>query len=487
MGNIVFLTNYDSVNIGVKSLQYQMLCHGHKSHIIYFKLACVVATDEIIENSLCYEYTINDKLYASNYDVDPWTEKEFNLLVDEINRLDPDVIALSCRSWFDSLAPQFVKGLRQQITKNIIIIAGGYGPSFNEKHYLRFCDYVFLGEGEDALVDFMNHFNKTTGKTMRVSNIAFREGRRLIKNELRPLKKSLGEYKVAAIEKHASLIQNNSVLPIDPVDINRTRYFLLAGRGCVGSCSYCSGGYWRSIYPTPIPKRRNRPMADIRTELLQVAELGFKYIQFVDEFFIFPRKELIALFEFMRTEIQLPFFCYLHPQMVVDYPEVLEWAVMAGLNDTIVAFQSGSPVFSKHIYHRKLKLETLCEFADRLHGYQQVTKKYHFITGNPLETEKVSFETFDLIKKLPFRLQKDTINAFKLNVFPASPLEKMLKDSGVEKEHVPTEKSFTYGLFHYLRLLVDDSTMDSLFQKYKDGKRPYELQKIVQAVAITVK
>jgi hypothetical protein len=95
--------------MGVKSLQYQMLKAGHESHIISYKMPSVSISNRIIKNSLCYEYTINEKFYGSNYDIDPWTDKEFSLLIEEINRLSPDVLGLSCRSWFDSLLGNFIK------------------------------------------------------------------------------------------------------------------------------------------------------------------------------------------------------------------------------------------------------------------------------------------------------------------------------------------------------------------------------------------
>lgn len=482
MACITFLSIYDSINIGVKSLRNQVQLAGHKCHTIFFKMPSVVETDRLIKESLCYEYTINDKLYGSNYDVDPWTEEEFDLLVSEIDRLNPDVLALSCRSWFDPLAAAFVSRLRERVTNRaLLIIAGGYGPSFNVEHYAHCCDYVFVGESEDALVDFLGHFNTLNQARQNIGNIAYVENGQLRTNEPVPLRKALSSYKVATIEPHASLINTNNILPVDPVNINRSRYFLLAGRGCVGSCSYCSGGYWRSIYKTTLPKRRNRPIADIRNELGEVAQLGFRYIQFVDEFFIFPRKELLDLFEFMRKEIRIPFFCYLHPQMIVEHPEILHAAVEAGLNDTIVAFQTGSPEFAERIYHRKMKIPLLLRFAELIHQYEAVSKKYHFITGNPVEPDAVFLETLNIIKSLPFRHGKDTINAFKLNVFPMSPLQTIFRECGAGT--VATEKSFTYGLLHYLRLLVDDSTMHSILNEYKAGDRPFELQRIVREYA----
>jgi len=485
MASIVFLSIYDSINIGVKSLQYQILRNGHQSHIIFFKMPCVVLTDRIKKDSLCYEYTINDNLYASNYDVAPWTEAELDLLVSEINHLAPDVLALSCRSWFDSLAPAFATRIRECVdNKQLLIVAGGYGPSFNVEHYARSCDYVLVGECEDALVDFLDNLHELVRARQTLGNLAFMKDGRLHANEPVPLRNNFSSYKVVPIEEHSTLIQNGKILHTDPIDINRSRYFLLAGRGCVGSCSYCSGGYWRSIYRTPLPKRRNRPLVAIREELAQVAQLGFRYIQFVDEFFVFPRKDLMDLFEFMRTEIRIPFFCYLHPQMIVEHPEILESAVSAGLNDTIIAFQSGSPDFSERVYHRKMKIEQLHRFAELIHRHEHVAKKYHFITGNPLEPDAVLIETMELIKTLPFRHGKDTINAFKLNIFPMSPLEKTFRECGAGT--VATEKSFTYGLFHYLRLLVDDKTMESIIREYKDGSRPFELQKIVREHSLAI-
>lgn len=473
MARILFLSVYDDVNIGVRVLSRQLSNGGHDVHGVFFKMPAFLITDAIPEKALCYEYTVNNDFVVSHYDASPWTPADMACLVEEVRRLRPDVVALSARSWFDSLVGQLIGAVREGIDFSPVFIAGGYGPAFTPEEYLKYVDYVFIGESEDAMLYFADHLHELDAVRGSLKNVAYLQGGQLVIQNVEPLSRGVSHYGRDLFLPDASLIQDGVVHAIDPLQAPHHKYFFMAGRGCVGSCSYCSGGYWRNLYPTNVKQRRNRTLDSIFEELDRVRDYGFEYLHFVDEFFIFPYRDMRRIFDYMAQKVRIPFFCYLHPKMVTDHPDVLKAAADAGLTSTIVAVQSGSEEFSKTIYNRRNDYDLLLRFSEMIHAYPDIQKTYHFITGNPLESEEDIFASFDYIKKLPFNHAGDTIHAFKLNIFPQSPLGDLLK--GRELPEITTRRSAFLGFMHYARLLLDDAAFHSLYREY-ESRDPFELQ-----------
>jgi hypothetical protein len=95
----------------------------------------------------------------------------------------------------------------------------------------------------------------------------------------------------------------------------------------------------------------------------------------------FPTPDVIFLFDFMRKNIQLPFFCYLHPEMVVKDRKFCIKAVDAGLVDTIIAFQSGKRRIFQSVFTIENSYSYTLLICKTHHSYTHVSKSITSYTG----------------------------------------------------------------------------------------------------------
>lgn len=86
---------------------------------------------------------------------------------------------------------------------------------------------------------------------------------------------------------------------------------ILAGRGCIGSCSYCAAPLWRDIYTAQgihAPKHRRRSNEHIIEEALRMKKNGATSILFMDDYFIRPYTEMVEFFQQWTEKNQFTFF-----------------------------------------------------------------------------------------------------------------------------------------------------------------------------------
>jgi anaerobic magnesium-protoporphyrin IX monomethyl ester cyclase len=137
--------------------------------------------------------------------------------------------------------------------------AGGHYPSLNYEELLRYVpqlDSVVLFEGEHTFLELVKAIH--SGRDWRkIDGIAYRENGSSIVNPLRPLEKDLDVFPLPVRQ------------PLKEFALGKKYATILAGRGCLYHCSFCS---IREFYskPSGLVKRVRRPRLVVREmELLQ--------------------------------------------------------------------------------------------------------------------------------------------------------------------------------------------------------------------------
>jgi len=136
--------------------------------------------------------------------------------------------------------------------------SGGHYPSLRPEELLAFIpelDSVVLFEGEHTLLDLVRCLAER-GEWRSIKGIAHREGGRVRVNPLRPLERDL------------DLFPPPARLPLREYAFGRKFATLLAGRGCVNHCSFCSIREFYSRPPGPVKRVRRPEMVVSEMELL---------------------------------------------------------------------------------------------------------------------------------------------------------------------------------------------------------------------------
>lgn len=273
------------------------------------------------------------------------------------------------------------------------------------------------------------------------------------------------------------LMHNRDPLMAEGREIYNT-YF---GRGCIGKCTYCSGGHWTDIYRKDgkkAYKRRNRNIEDVIMEL-QSIDKKFRYIYFLDEFWSLSTSQTKHFFIEYKKKIAKPFFTYLNPSVMMENSDIFDLVIEAGLYLTSIGFQTGSSRLSSSCYQRKQNYEVLINFAWKLYN-RFIPVLYHFIGGNCYETEEDLWETVELLKRLPFSYEDYSLAAtqvIRLLPHPESPIRILAPK--VVTSPMPVKEWYLRTVIMALAPITELEELKSLYKNYREN--PYILNEIYRA------
>ena len=217
----------------------------------------------------------------------------------------PDVVAFSIVSnnvrWFQNLA----RRVRERLS--VPIVAGGPHCSAVPHRVLEdgVADYVIRGEGDHALVELVDSL--AAGRVdLSIRNLCYREGGRVVCNELRP--------PIADLDALPWL--DKSLYDATPLRSD-DYYATLGSRGCPYRCSFCVNNHLVSLYSGKGRYYRRRSVDGLLAELRERRSVyRFQSVNFLDEVFDVDRawtREFAAKYP---AQIGLPFICCVYPSRV---------------------------------------------------------------------------------------------------------------------------------------------------------------------------
>jgi len=387
---VLFISLYCYKSFPVRTFHALTRTYGFDSHAVFFK-------------------TNRTNHHA------PITDREITLLQEVVGRVQPDLVAISVLAPYMPAARRVVAAVRSVCPAPVV--AGGKHPTIAPDEVLGFADYACKGEGELVLLDLFDRmaagrdFKGITGlwHCDAEGNPVDMGQRRLIQN-----------LDAVPFEDYGApqmyFIEDDSLATDDP-ELEEEEILMMAGRGCVYTCSYC-------VNSLLIPLNRgNGRFVRIRSPENVVAQVKLRMgqqpkarvVSFNDEVFGVFDDWTADFAERYRAAGGLPFNAELVPKLIKAHN--IELLRGAGLYEMHFGIQSGSDEIRNTVLDRPGKNHELIEKAWMLAG-KGVRVQCDLILDNPFDTAAVLRETIELLERMPRPLQ---LNTYKMQYFPRYP------------------------------------------------------------------
>jgi len=314
-------------------------------------------------------------------------------------------------------------------TLDLPTLWGGMHPTLMPEQCLETADFVIKGEGELALLDFVQRLDK--GEALEdCPNLGFTHDDNQRINPLRPLVKDLDDlkYRDYATHDHKYFIQGRKYTTGDPMHGDPV-YQMMGSRGCIYKCSYCyNSTYKKDVYPGQKWFRTRSPQSMVDEIKAAQRHWDFKRIRFDDEVFNFQKKWLEEFCEIYPKEIGLPFEIFIEPKLVNE--DRMRMLRDAGLVSVYMGIQSSERV-TGHLYDRRVKNRTVEDIA-QLYNRLGIKPHFQLIFDDPVSTAADRESLFKLVSSFP---KPYDLYLFSMTVFPGSELNHKLLENGIISEY----------------------------------------------------
>jgi|GEM_PF-993077 len=356
--------------------------------------------------------------------------KDMGKIVKLLKDLQVDIVGISVPSTLFKTAVRITDRIKKNL--NLPTIWGGMHPTIRPEECIKFADYIFRGEAEKTLLEFINSWDSPN-----ITNIPGVWGKnkdKIIKGSAPELIEDLDILPMPDLEEKNKYYIINGILSYgDPIyNLEKFKkyedscYHTLNFRGCPFNCSYCSGHVLKDIYKKGANFIRKRSVNNLIAELKTIKErFNPKTIVFEDECFASDAEWLKDFCKHYKEEICVPFYCEMHPNMIND--ENVRLLADAGMCDTCIGIQAGSEKIRAEYFNRDVTNKTIFEKIGVLRKHN-IDIHYEIITDNPFETDNDKYETLRLLLQLPRPLH---INLFSLNFFPDTEITKLALNKGI--------------------------------------------------------
>lgn len=299
---------------------------------------------------------------------------------EKLSKINPEIVAYSITTG----THQDMIQLNREIKKNFKVysIFGGPHPTFypeiiNEDGV----DAVCIGEGEEALVEFVNNFEKKKD-IKKIKNFWIKQGNKIFKNPLRNLNENLDALPFPDRE----LIYQK-----DPFfrEIKIKRF--MTSRGCPFKCTYCFNRHYNQLYKGKGKIVRHRTVANVIQEIKEIKE---KYplgtVKFIDDTFNIDKEWLKEFCQQYKKEIDLPFICNIRADILTE--ETAEQLKKANCIIVYMGIETGNEKLRKELLERNMSNEQILKACRilRKKGIKIVSQN---MLGLPGETLENSFES----------------------------------------------------------------------------------------------
>ncbi len=393
---VVLMAFYNYESHALRSFHPLLKQRGHEVHSIYFK------------NYFTYQVP---------------TQREEDMVVELVERLQPDLVAMSVWSTYYQLAGRLTQRIKH--ATGAPVIWGGIHPQTRPEDCLHHADIVCQSEGEYVLAELTDRlsagrdYSDLRGCWVRTDGGIVRNPSRSLINDLDAL--PLPDLSPA----NKYYLGFEQWRDVARWDARAVAYDVMSARGCPFECTFCIHNFTRKATEGLGTYLRRRSVDHVMRELSAVVAVRphLQAIAFSDDIFGPPRPWLEEFCTRYKREIGLPWAIWSFPRMVDEAKVRLMRD--AGLWATTLGIQSGSERIRRDSYERETSNDEIlhaCETFAR-HG---VVRNLDFIGDNPYEADADRLDTLDLLCRLP---KPFYFNYFSLTYFPGVDLtERALRD-----------------------------------------------------------
>jgi radical SAM superfamily enzyme YgiQ (UPF0313 family) len=238
-----------------------------------------------------------------------------------------DIIALSTIS---STAPRAYAIADWARSKKIPVIMGGAHVTFQTEEALEHSDFVIRGEGERALMKFIDGW-EYGGDFQTVPNLSYKHKGQIIHNPMSPLNTNLDAYPLPDFSLYSgkkAIISKKKAIPIQ------------ISRGCPFNCSFCS------VTPIFGKKYRVRSVEHIMNELRQYRQKSQNIFFYDDNFAADPEHTRRLMEAMIREKLSFKWSAQVRAD-VTKNPELVKLMKKAGCHTVYIGFESINPLSLK--------------------------------------------------------------------------------------------------------------------------------------------
>jgi len=326
------------------------------------------------------------------------------------------------------------------------IVWGGIYATQNPHECLKYTDYICIGEGDEAILEFADKLSMKK-LTNDIQNFWINSSTGIKKNKIRQLVKDIDKLpfedynfenhyifkgtKFVRVRESDFVYGERYNLNIFTARFNRVA-LVQTSRGCPFKCTFCGNYDLKEIYGDNnyVRLRNYRYFGEFIKQLKHKIP-GLKGIWFTDDNLMIRDQHEIDRISKVLKELDVQFMCYLNP-LHVDTQKI-EKLTDAGLTRIEMGIQTGSSRMAR-IYNRRISNTQIMKAARILQKFKDIIDPpvYQVISTNPMEKKEDIAATVSLIKKLPIPF---TLSVFNMTIFPGSFCERIAKKFHIEQDN----------------------------------------------------
>jgi radical SAM superfamily enzyme YgiQ (UPF0313 family) len=348
---------------------------------------------------------------------------------------DADIVGCSFMSLYYDRGVQLTKAVQEQLGKKVIW--GGTHPSLRAEQSIHIADYVCVGEGEIAFLEFVERW-RDGGDLTTIQGIWSRVGDEIIRTGEAPEVPDLNAIPWPDFDTEGHWVDDGDhIVPMSTEMMYRVLprlpFFdgqqhigirVMATRGCPHRCTYCASSAQTAM------RRRT-----VESTIQQMQWLKNRYpfietfYEFDDTFFATKWEWLAEYCEQYKEKIGLPWHCQTSPSTLTR--KKLDLLIDAGLVYCEMGVQSGSDEI-KALFKRTETEKQVQRAAEILNEYYRAGKiqkpRYHIITDVPWEPSESVLSTINLLLSLP---RPFNLAIGSLCLFPGTYLNEKAYEDGI--------------------------------------------------------
>jgi len=315
---------------------------------------------------------------------------------------DADLICISSISSTANRAFQLAERFRKL---GIPVVLGGVHSTFLPDESLSYADYVVRGEGEETLVELVQHL-EADRPLDTIKGLSYRNSsNEIVHNPSRDLIKDLNEAPIPNFGLVYKWAEKAKVIPI------------ATSRGCPFACRFCS------VIPMFGRKYRFKSIDRILEEIRAAASHKC-HVFFIDDNFAANKKRTKTLLRaLIDNKIKLEWSAQVRTDIAKD-EELLDLMKKAGCFSVYIGFESINPK-TLDLYNKSQGLQ---DIEDAIKAVQKRSINIHgmFVLGSDTDDIETIRNTAVFAKKLDI----DSIQFMMLTPLPGTPVFDELKSSG---------------------------------------------------------
>jgi len=308
-----------------------------------------------------------------------WTEVRTT-----IHSFKPSIVGIyCCAPYVDSV--KNIARLTKEYDRAATVVVGGPHPTLTKEEMLTDSniDVSVVGEGEKTLLEILRAVEE--GKSFNtIRGIVYRAGSKIIQTPVREYLEDLDTLSFP-YEYAPEVLKDYKDYPKSAFST------VMMTRGCNHNCIFCGS---RCVFGTKI---RYRSVGHVTTELMSIAKMGIREVNFVDDVFGANKEYAIKLCESLIHNLKgLQWNCYSRVDLINE--QLVTLMKKAGCRSIAIGVESGNNELLRKM-RKGITAQTAVNAAKIIREHKIRIHAFYLI-GFPGETEKTLTDTLDIMKKI---------------------------------------------------------------------------------------